>query len=499
MTSLRILLVPFATVALGASACGPTSVTFPPDDAGGLDRFPQLDGPGQQDGPAEGDALRQDAGPAVLYPDIRALQQDPTYADTLAPLDSRVRIEGAVVTASGPAVNLFFIQNVSGPAEYSGIIVKRSAAVPADLTVGDTVAAIEATLVEEARGCDWDAGACPTRHALTNVTLCTKGGTGTVPAPLAVSGADVLATTAKYDGVLLQLADSPLTVDTGGTTATTTPLSNGLAVYGQYYSPPGIVPSGTVLTTCVGVLDIYDRQWVVNPRSSLDLMFQDWPGDAGIQSDALQNDGGAVSDAAMLPDGATCSTGAPVVISQVYGAGGNGTSPFQNDFIELYNRTGVDISLDGWSVQYASVTGTSWLVTHLSGTIGPGKYYLVKEGAGNSCTDGGAHPCGDPLPSADATGNTSMAADKAKVALVASTTPLTGSGCPLAAPIVDFVGYGTTADCKEGATAAPTLSNTTSDQRGNAGCSDTDVNGTDFATDTPNPRNSATTVAPCGC
>jgi hypothetical protein len=42
-----------------------------------------------------------------------------------------------------------------------------------------------------------------------------------------------------------------------------------------------------------------------------------------------------------------------VVISQVYG-GGNSGATYTHDFIELFNRGTVPISLAGWSVQYGS-------------------------------------------------------------------------------------------------------------------------------------------------
>jgi hypothetical protein len=45
---------------------------------------------------------------------------------------------------------------------------------------------------------------------------------------------------------------------------------------------------------------------------------------------------------------------AQVVISQVYGGGGNSGAPYQNDFIELFNAGSTPQSLQGWSVQYAS-------------------------------------------------------------------------------------------------------------------------------------------------
>src|SRR4051812_5850515 len=68
-----------------------------------------------------------------------------------------------------------------------------------------------------------------------------------------------------------------------------------------------------------------------------------------------------------------------IVISQIYGGGGNSGATYKNDFIELYNRSASPVTVTGWSVQYASSAGTSWQVTNLSGTIQPGGYYLIQE------------------------------------------------------------------------------------------------------------------------
>jgi len=42
-----------------------------------------------------------------------------------------------------------------------------------------------------------------------------------------------------------------------------------------------------------------------------------------------------------------------IVISQIYGGGGNAGSTFRNDFIEIFNADGATVNLSGWSVQYS--------------------------------------------------------------------------------------------------------------------------------------------------
>jgi len=71
-----------------------------------------------------------------------------------------------------------------------------------------------------------------------------------------------------------------------------------------------------------------------------------------------------------------------IVISQVYGGGGNSGATYTNDFIELYNRGSAAVDVTGWTVQYASAAGGTWQTTQLSGTIQPGRYFLVQEAVG---------------------------------------------------------------------------------------------------------------------
>jgi hypothetical protein len=180
-----------------------------------------------------------------------------------------------------------------------------------------------------------------------------------------------------------------------------------------------------------------------------------------------------------------------MVISQVYGGAGCGTagcSTYQNDFIELYNRSTTAVSINGWSVQYAAATGTTWQVTNLPNvTLQPGQYFLIAE---SSSVNGVS-----PLPTPDATGTIVMSATAAKVALVNCITALTGA-CPSnvtgACSIIDFVGYGSTANCNETANA-PAPSTTVADIRAGGGNTETDNNSTDFSAAAPTPRNKAST------
>jgi hypothetical protein len=96
-----------------------------------------------------------------------------------------------------------------------------------------------------------------------------------------------------------------------------------------------------------------------------------------------------------------------------------------------------------------------------------------------------------------------MAAGTGKVALVNSTVALAAAGCPSGPTIIDFVGYGTTANCREGATTSDNApgpgNNTTSTQRKQAGCQDVNNNLSDFATAAVNPRNTASPSSQCSC
>ena len=179
-----------------------------------------------------------------------------------------------------------------------------------------------------------------------------------------------------------------------------------------------------------------------------------------------------------------------IVISQVNPNGGSTSANFQNDFIELFNRGNTPVNVAGWSVQYAVGNGaqsSTWSVTPICGTsciIQPHGYFLIQEASGGAT--------GALLPTPDATGTIDLSPNNGKVALVNTTTSLTGStGCPFAASVVDFLGYGNAANCSEGNAPGPNPGN--NDQsicRNNNGFIETDNNANDFTLCTPNPRNS---------
>lgn len=171
---------------------------------------------------------------------------------------------------------------------------------------------------------------------------------------------------------------------------------------------------------------------------------------------------------------------AQVIISQVYGGGGNTGAAYANDFIELFNPTNADVNLSGWSVQYAGATSSTWNVTPLTGIIQSGHFYLIKEHSSGNI--------GSALPAWQDSGDINLSATSAKVALCNDTLALTDN-CPLVLSqyVIYGIGYGTSANCSVGYTA-PSPSNTKSLIIDDP-CKDVSDNRTDFITVTPNPRN----------
>ena len=196
----------------------------------------------------------------------------------------------------------------------------------------------------------------------------------------------------------------------------------------------------------------------------------------------------------LAPPASGNPAGTGLVISEVYGGGGNSGATYTHDFVELYNPTDAAIRVDGMSIQYRSsgaTTATSQ-VTVLSGSVPAGGHYLVQEAKGAGDTT--------PLPTPDASGAISMGAGAGVVFLSTQTAPLTPDIGDVSddgeARIVDLVGFGPANTFENASTpdakGTPAPSNTVAVTR-NASRVDTNDNSADFTTAAPAPQNSQPT------
>lgn len=190
----------------------------------------------------------------------------------------------------------------------------------------------------------------------------------------------------------------------------------------------------------------------------------------------------AVALSALAP-----AANAAVVISQVYGGGGNSGATIKNDFIELFNNGATAQTIGGWTVQYASSTGSTWQSTLIpAGTLLPaGQYFLIKQAIGAGGTVDIAFDLAGVIP---------MSGSSGKVALANNATALSGAA-PLGGAVLDIVSYGTGTPTE--GTATPVLTNTTAAIRNGNGCTDTGDNNADFTVAAPNPRTLASPAVTC--
>jgi len=144
-----------------------------------------------------------------------------------------------------------------------------------------------------------------------------------------------------------------------------------------------------------------------------------------------------------------------IVISGVYGGGGNSGSTYKNDYIELYNTTNSAVDLAGYTLYYASAAGNSATSTNYytfpaGSTIGAKKFALIKAAQG-----AGSQPewpiTFDFNGSGAGGGNLAMSATDGKVLLLSAyhnltasgSIPTTLAGIQAMANYVDYVPYGT--------------------------------------------------------
>jgi hypothetical protein len=205
------------------------------------------------------------------------------------------------------------------------------------------------------------------------------------------------------------------------------------------------------------------------------------------------NSAGATEVTRTLSGTATLPMSTPnVIITEVYGGGGNSGATYTNDFIELYNTTESSVEIGGWSVQYYSATGSGTstnVIVIPDGKYIPGKSHFLIQGSGGSV--------GVALPTADASGTLNASATAGKIVLYTTGTAQTLANATDISLITgnsnfkDYVPFGTTSTPVWGTAMSSNASNTTSATRKMVGAEYvyTQNIGNDFEVVAPNPQN----------
>lgn len=122
-----------------------------------------------------------------------------------------------------------------------------------------------------------------------------------------------------------------------------------------------------------------------------------------------------------------------LVISQLFGSGGVSATLPSHDFIELYNPTGTAVNINGYSVQFAFGSATTYIKIPLSGFIIAKSYYLIQLGRDS-------YFAGLTMPQTDIGYNYNINSPDMKVGLYNFTSSVSGSNP--SATAVDFIGTG---------------------------------------------------------
>lgn len=222
------------------------------------------------------------------------------------------------------------------------------------------------------------------------------------------------------------------------------------------------------------------------------------PVSAGSHSATLTlSSTGAESVVKSLSGTATVPPTAPdVIITEVYGGGGNSGATYTNDYIELYNTTESSVQVGGWSIQYFSAATTglaSNIITIPAGKYIPAKSHFLIQGA-----SGGA--VGSALTTPDATGTVNASGSAGKIILyttdaaqtISDIASITGN-----AYFKDYLPYGTTAVPVWGSAMGSNASNTTSAARKvvSGEYLYSQIIGSDFEVATPSPESTGLTTS----
>ena len=167
----------------------------------------------------------------------------------------------------------------------------------------------------------------------------------------------------------------------------------------------------------------------------------------------------------------------PVIINEAYLSGGSAGAAYKNKFVELYNTSDAPVTLDGWSIQYRSASGSTAPSTTapLSGSIPAKGYYLLKAGSNGAA--------GQDLPAADATATGFNPAGAGGTIILAkqptALNPLVTGSVVEPANVADLLGYGTS-NTFETQAATPPSGNTDVKSMNRNGGADSNNNAADF-------------------
>lgn len=130
----------------------------------------------------------------------------------------------------------------------------------------------------------------------------------------------------------------------------------------------------------------------------------------------------------------------PVILYEVYGAGGNSGAVYNADYFVLKNISSEAVDISGWSLQYGSATTAgntafSKIYPLEHAVIPAGGYYLVQASAPSAVN-------GKELPKWDESCDLGLGGSSGQVALATDSVGVTG---PSATNVADFLGYGTAA------------------------------------------------------
>ncbi|MET0650067.1 MAG: Calx-beta domain-containing protein [Pyrinomonadaceae bacterium] len=198
----------------------------------------------------------------------------------------------------------------------------------------------------------------------------------------------------------------------------------------------------------------------------------------------------------------TLNTGSPdLVISQIYTRGGEAGASYQKDFIEIFNRGTEPVDMNNYGLHMSSINSSASVFVRLGSSphrvVQPGRYILI--GLKGDGTNGQSFTPDIDLSLIPGPVPINLNPTTGLVVLLAPDGSFQGCPNSQSTGVVDYVGYGSTSICFDGAQGpapAPALA-TDSAMRLLGGCADNNNNAADFNLSPVNPRNSASPAGTC--